>query len=307
MLNTGASLEAFCHVINRALASTSHAPASYAGFLQGLVGRPLALANMGCSLELAEPPLVNQATSGRPELAEDSILEYEFAVKLGDGEKRYNGLAGYFACGDNGLNFSELFTFFPLGGDTAAAMQTTGISPATYPRIKPYYPLAVSSPQLSIAQMAAQHNSQLHIFGALMDPFSSVLVSTGILPTAAIQLSPWAVEAAMRTITAFFRLGPVLVTTDLPPPTTFLPQLPTAAEFRSSETSKLTLPAITTVSKWAWLQPYLPTGEQQQFVAAGLRNAPSTAPLWENTPYTALEGYLWAVAQSEDPQVKSAK
>lgn len=302
MLDNAASLEAFCHVINRALASTSHAPASYAGFLQGLVGRPLALANMGWSLELAEPPLVSQATSGPPERAEDSILEYEFALKLGDGEKRYNGLAGYFACGDNGLDLSELFTFFPLA--TAAPMKTTDISPATYPRIKPYYPSAVPSAQLSIRQVAAQHNSQLRVFGVLMDPFSSVHVSTGILPTAAIQLSPWVVEAAMRTIAAFFRLGPLLVTADLPAPSTFLPHLPTAVEFRRSEATKLTLPAITAVNKWAWLQPYLEQQQQRQFVAAGLQTAPSAAPGWEKTPYTALEGYLWAVAQSEDPEVK---
>lgn len=301
MLGNAASLEAFCHVINRALANTSHAPASYAGFLQGLVGRPLALANMGWSLELAEPPLVNQATSGPPERAEDSILKYEFPLKLGDGGKRYNGLAGYFACGNNGLDLSEMFTFFPL--DTAAAMKTTGICPSTYPRIKPYYPSAVLSTQLTTAQMAAQHNSELRVFGVLMDPFSSVQVSTGILPTAAIQLSPWVVEAAMRTITAFFRLGPLLVTADLPAPSTFLPNLPTAAEFRSSEAGKLTLPAVTAVNKWAWLQPYLEQ-QQQQFVAAGLQNAPSAAPGWEKTPYTALEGYLWAVAQSEDPEVK---
>lgn len=301
MLDNAASLEAFCHVINRALASTSHAPASYAGFLQGLVGRPLALANMGWSLELAEPPLVSQATSGPPERAEDSILEYQFPLKLGDGEKRYNGLAGYFACGNNGLDLSELFTFFPLA--TAAPMKTTAISPATYPRIKPYYPSAVPSAQLSIAQVAAQHNSQLRIFGVIMDPFSNIHVSTGILPTAAIQLSPWVVEAAMRTIAAFFRLGPLLVTADLPAPSTFLPHLPTAAEFRGSEAAKLTLPAITAVNKWAWLQPYLEQ-QRQQFVATGLQNAPSAAPGWEKTPYTALEGYLWAVAQSEDPEVK---
>lgn len=310
MLNNKSSLKAFCHVINGALASTSHAPASYAGFLQGLVGRPLALANMGWSLELAEPPLVNQATSGALELKENSILEYKFKLKIGDGEKRYDGLAGYFASGDKGLNLSELFTFFPVGGsaggDKSTLIRTTAISPSTYPTIQPYYPSDAPSEKLLITQMAAQHNSQLQIFGAIIDPFSSIHASTGIVPTAAIQLTPWIVEAAMRKITAFFRLGPLLVTNDLPKPDKYLDSLPTAEEFRASATAKVKLPAITAVDKWAWLQPYM-VGEDEHFVAAGLLNAGGVAPKWENTPYTALEGYLWAVGQSEDAQVKPAR
>lgn len=278
MLENESSFKLVTNAINYAIANSHHVPTSHAGFLHGLIGRPLALANMGWSLELGEPVLKNQATGA---VVQDDLLTYEFGLKLGDHEKKYDGLVGYFGTKSmsSELDFAKLFPPSSL----------------EYPKIKPYYPSAL--PTATIADIATQHNSALHIFGGIIDPYSSVHASTGILPIKAIQLSPWVVEAAMRKITTFFRLGPLLVTNDLPKPTAFLDSLPTTNDITSSGTSKVELPATTPVDKWSWLQPYL-VGVDEKFVVAGLANPGSLRPKWEKTPYTALEGYLLAFGQN---------
>lgn len=278
MLGNESSFKLVSNAINNAIGNSHHVPASHAGFLHGLIGRPLALANMGWSLELGEPVLENQATGA---VDQDDLLTYEFGLKLGDREKKYDGLVGYFGTKSmsSELDFAKLFSS----------------SPPEYLKIKPYYPSAL--PTATIAEIATQHNNALHIFGGIIDPYSSVHASTGILPIKAIKLSPWVVEAAMRKITTFFRLGPLLVTDDLPKPTAFLENLPTTNDIKSSGTSKVELPAITPVDKWSWLQPYLVDGEEK-FVVAGLANPGSLRPKWEKTPYTALEGYLLAFGQN---------
>lgn len=288
--------------MNSAISNTSHAPASYASSFQGLIGRPFTLVNMGWSLELAEPELTNQATSKVP-TPEKSILGtngYEFKLKLGDHEKKYDGLAGYFLASAEGakedLDLTTLFTFFPSSAvKDPGAITTAPITPSTYPVIKPYYASAMKEDESD-----AQHSRALAVFGAIIDPFSAVHATTGILPTAAIKLHPWVVEDAMRNLEASFRLGPLIVTSDLPPPATTMTATMTATMIGSTNVK---LPAITSADRWMWLQPYLAGKEDTSFVEAGIvKGGNEVVPGWEKAPYTALEGYLRAKSEPIDVQ-----
>ncbi|KAM7190135.1 hypothetical protein V8F20_009865, partial [Naviculisporaceae sp. PSN 640] len=103
----GVYLRAFLDMINGALEQTGPAPGQYAEALNCIVGKPLALVNMGWSLELATPPNQNQSTlnitppvrklvhpeDSKQEAKDDSYL---FPIKLGDSHREYDGLVGYF-------------------------------------------------------------------------------------------------------------------------------------------------------------------------------------------------------------------
>lgn len=87
-------LQAFMDMVDAALTALPHPPAEYAHAASVVVGRPLALVNTGWSLELAAPPLTNmstQATAPAKQLLED----YAFPLRLGDGDRVYDGLVGY--------------------------------------------------------------------------------------------------------------------------------------------------------------------------------------------------------------------
>ncbi|KAL7974917.1 hypothetical protein HDV63DRAFT_364666 [Trichoderma sp. SZMC 28014] len=110
-------LHAFIAMINSAtMCKGSAAPSAYAEFKSALIGKPLALANMGFSMELSQPARSSQLMSdGKPEkeLYEKPVTEkypgpgcekndaydsehYRFPVKLGDVQRGFDGLVCYF-------------------------------------------------------------------------------------------------------------------------------------------------------------------------------------------------------------------
>lgn len=219
-------LRAFIRTINASLAAVPHTPNQYSQFLSAVVGRPLALANFGFSLELATPPAKSQSSTSRfPQPARPKLLDYEFPVKIGDKDRLYDGLVGYFnpqpgamagkrAAGDE-LDLSELLTYYDVDADT----NTTAITPANYPRISPYHLSAQTldlpadpDPKTRVKALARPHWQQLRMVGALFDPFSKVHLYSGILPIASLQLPQWSLQEAMQRMTAFFHMGPLLVT-----------------------------------------------------------------------------------------------
>ncbi|KAK3939530.1 hypothetical protein QBC46DRAFT_437333 [Diplogelasinospora grovesii] len=228
-------LSAMFATIDEAIKAVPHTPDAYAEFLNAVVGRPLALANAGFSLELAAPPVLSQATtSDYPQPTDASaakLLDYQFRVKIGDRDRVYDGMVGYFDSysapqpGSGGfatpgteLDLDTLLTYFPAPGSAA----TTGIGAGNHPIVQPYHLSATTVPLMHDAAsatsgasaLAKQHWAQLqkHMFGALMDPFSKLHLYSGILPVAELQLPAWSLQAAMRRMTTFFHCGPLLVT-----------------------------------------------------------------------------------------------
>jgi hypothetical protein len=171
------------------------------------------------------------------------------------------------------------------------------------------------------AAYAAKRAAQLRPLGALVDPFVPLHAYTGVLPAAALQLPAWTWQTALANMTAFFRMGPLLATRDVPAFQAAYELGPdgydVADDARVLPNSGLGIPAQQT-GQWAWLQPYdvedpAASGEGGQDTrreqggggGAGADGRPRVTkfmamdmatvderPRFEPAPYTALEGYM---------------
>ncbi|GAW19372.1 hypothetical protein ANO14919_088580 [Xylariales sp. No.14919] len=330
-------LNAFIQTINASLRSVPHTPDQYAEFLNAIVGRPLALANAAFSLELSEPPITSQSTSSgyHPQPSQRKIVDYEFPVKIGDKDRVFDGLIGYFesqpgAVADSvppgkELIYDSLMTYFDSG--TPA---TTTITKSNYPVLRPYH---VSATELNIdtanpgsddnvrstAEMRRKHVSRMTMIGALMDPFSAVHLYTGIQPVASLRLPGWSLQAAMERMTAFFHIGPLLVTDattirydatkvltpnynlaaltevkDIPPPDA-------TGDAAVPKPAGVAIPAMKS-AEWNFLAPFVvrkqaeegetgPGEKETRWNPFVIRES-VLQPGFEKAPYTAIEGYL---------------
>ena len=97
---TGSFLKSFFHMTNGAIKTMPYPPSDYSSYANALVGKPLALVNVGWSLEIATPALRAQNTLGNrppPEWDEEKELSsYQFPFKIGDAERPFDGVVGYF-------------------------------------------------------------------------------------------------------------------------------------------------------------------------------------------------------------------
>ena len=297
-------LKSFVNMINDALMHSAPAPSAYSQFLSSIVGKPLALVNMGFSLELAAEEHTNQST--RNETPQDWwLLEgkgrehtYKFQVKLGDKKRTYDGLVGYFnTLGDqkdgNDLKLDELYTFFLGREPEKATAPLIKINKTNYPTVRPYF---IRPDKISSEEIERKRNEALITFGAIVDPFTPVHCYSGLLPTRALQLPSWTWQEALSRMTAFFHMGPLVVTQDVPPYDGKY-KLKSDYKLRTAETipgSEFKIPALA-AADWNWLQPYMPaTGDdagRTVFCPLALGGTDSR-PKFENGPYTATEGYL---------------
>ncbi|KAI1194795.1 hypothetical protein F5X97DRAFT_346288 [Nemania serpens] len=329
-------LNAFIQTINASLRSVPHTPDQYAEFLNAIVGRPLVLANAAFSLELSETPATSQSTSSEyPQPSQPKIFDYEFPVKIGDKDRVFDGLIGYFEsqpsavpnglAPGNELIYDSLMTYFDSG--TSA---TTTITKSNYPVLRPYY---VSATELNIdttnpgsvnnvtstAEMRRKHISRMTMIGALMDPFSAVRLYTGIQPVVSLRLPRWSLQAAMERMTAFFHVGPLLVTDattirydatkvltpdynlaamnevkDIPPPDA-------TGDAAVPKPAGVVIPAMKS-AEWNFLAPFVvrkqveedetgPGEKETRWNPFVIRES-VLQPGFEKAPYTAIEGYL---------------
>ncbi|KAK5217063.1 hypothetical protein LTR72_010059 [Exophiala xenobiotica] len=332
-------------MINGSIGSMPALPTGFAGFLPGLIGKPLALANLGISLELASAPLGNESNStkqlpDRPLIGNGSPSSpgYTFGVKIGDPVRSFDGLVGYYPSldptkngGQIGLDLSQVFTYFPTdktapippppppSGDPITPPVKTGdpttmIGPADYPQLAPYY---VSCFPVTDAPTRTQaHAAQLRVFGALLDPFVPVHFYSAILPVGELKLPAWTIESAMKRMTAFFHMGPLLVATPQSIPAqcnldkvlTDKYDLTDIDQFEIADpTVNVPLPALNTAD-WAWLQPYaVPDSSTHKALSTKYNALPlgrlDNKPRYEKTPYVAIEGYLQLTKPIVEPDL----
>jgi hypothetical protein len=346
-LKDNSYLTAMFDMVDEALRSVPHTPNEYAEFLNAVVGRPLALANVGFSLELAAPPVKAQETTSpfvqpeyrNPRQKAALLTDYKFPVKIGDKDRVYDGLVGYFEANDgaitggakpgNELKLGNILTYYPSAGSSS----TTNISNKhrNYPTQQPYHlststytdlsPNSTPEKQAAAAlALAKAHWSQMTMLGVLMDPFSSIHFYSGILPIASLALPTWSLQSAMHRMTAFFHVGPLLVTHagikydpkaelsqtyDLASaPEVHTPSDPNAPPGTEASVPKpigVPLPSIKSAD-WNWLAPFVPALDTQSksgetmardtvynpFVIEHVDNQPK----FENGPYMAIEGFL---------------
>jgi hypothetical protein len=298
----GTYLQAFFDMINGSIKNMPFPPSSYAGYANAIVGKPLALVNVGWSIELAEPPITPQFNSldVRGDSWKGELLRYDFKLKIGDKERNFDGVVGYYKSSNNDrtsptaavpapqTTWTELFTYFT---PERPHNNVKGIDTSNFLKLNPYYidPEPESTPNMIDAK-----NRKYTVTSLLVDPYTPMHGYSPVLPTKTIQIPPWAVQTAMDKMHAFFRLGPCLVTSDVPP--TY--DQANARNPDGTFAAALKLPISGRKGTWTWLQPYAQDG----FDDKGFDKSPRFATMdvqedlgqirFEQGPYTLVEGYL---------------
>ncbi|KAL1878934.1 hypothetical protein Plec18167_004229 [Paecilomyces lecythidis] len=292
-------LQGLFMTLSEAVETVTHPPTAYAESVVSILGKPLALVEMGFSLELADAPLVNQSTiSPNQGIPSESVTDYEFSMKLGDMDNVFDGLSGYFELqSQHDSNASSptfnLDSFFSYFTSTPASPRDPS-KPIPQPlQVRPYY-ISPKDYNDDPTAYAAAHNSKRHVIAALIDPFVPVHAYTQILPLKTLSLPPWVISSGIARVSAFFRMGPLLIPGDVPP---FCSRKKVDHDYRLDENNKPTTTGSIAVptfsmSDWVWLQPFFQdrmTDTEYNFV--DLESLP-LAPRWEPMPYTAVEGFL---------------
>jgi hypothetical protein len=211
----------------------AHAPDTYATYSSAIVGKPVALVNIGWSLELAGAENQNWSTvnTQEPDLhllkPDGSSFNpgetggYTFPIKIGDDDRTFDGLVGYFpasktlAPNTSDVDLTSLYTYYApatknTGSDDPRILISTEAE--NYPLFTPYY---FSSGKAG--DPLPNTASKFHVFGTIMDPFLPIHAYSAILPNLSLSLPNWTIQDAMKNINAFWRIGPMLVPIDLPP------------------------------------------------------------------------------------------
>ncbi|KAI0096973.1 hypothetical protein GGR51DRAFT_542181 [Nemania sp. FL0031] len=264
------------------------ADSSYAQYINTIVGRPLALVNIGMSLELAAAPLENE--SDGPQLLQKYTLlddstpestnrQCSVPVQIGDTNRSYDGLLGFWkhTVEDNPpkvlaqrggidsetllktFDYSQLYTFW---SDSENCPNIQEITPDTLKLasfyITPDEPVQDSAGFVPIdpEEQSLRRNIHIQAISALIDPFTAVHAFTSILPPQSITMPRWSIEAALSKMASFSHLGPVLVTSNVPN-TQEVFKLDSEDDIRKTPTiGNIGLPVLD-AAQWSWLQPYV--------------------------------------------------
>ncbi|KAF7558166.1 hypothetical protein G7Z17_g103 [Cylindrodendrum hubeiense] len=299
---------------------------SSAKFLMlNMVRRPLALVNIGISLELATPVM-------------------QFEVLLGDKSNLHDGLIGYFPptpsssstppppstspiptpqdpvtakCPDS----SCIYTQFGYPGrnivDGDNQKPDSFASPSSSKVfLSPFHvdPSQCTSETDTDYNSAAAYSRGLWnhpstvVLRAIIDPYQPIQIATGILPSTTLKLPQWIIDQTLKKLRILLRGGPVLTRSDLPGVDTSAESWKTPM---NQTTAEACIPALTDKGEWSWLQPnlsaYVEPGNDDEclpkFVPYNLKSAPSDYPL-EMGPHTVLDGFYKVDLYQMKPQGK---
>lgn len=339
-LNDSDYLQEFVGMINNSTSNMESSPDAYAEFTNALVGRPLALVNVGTSLELANEAFESHADEDVKQgrfLTGDKRTLYDFTLKLGDKQRDFDGLVGYFniksgldptdpkQAGDT-LKLEAFYTEFdqPIIRDPRKPPPTPVykyLKKSEYHDMQAYW---IDPATLDAQRYDEKRNVELHVIGALLDPFSPLHTYSGILPVKEISLLPWTWQDAIAKMKAFFHAGPVVVLKDV---ARFNPKreltaddrvtLPPREDDKEKQQDAVALPAMSS-AQWMWLQPYMPdeppksiqeldSPEEivpdvlEKFMALPVGVEDDRAKFSKVQPCTAIEGYLQMAGPPEKP------
>jgi hypothetical protein len=152
-----------------------------------LLGRPLAVVRAQIQFELYGRPAVNQSWRDTLQNLDAGLTTFTFPIQLGSTELLDDGLIGYFT-GDTYTTFNAVHP-----SATATSPYVAPIAPGNYLSLPFNYP-AYTTQDLTL----------------LLDPRANVHATTGLLPTATLQLPAQFYAAALARMAVTFRTGPVL-------------------------------------------------------------------------------------------------
>ncbi|KAF2737782.1 hypothetical protein EJ04DRAFT_86839 [Polyplosphaeria fusca] len=234
-------LRGFFDMINQSIDDNQvHAPKTYATYSSAIVGKPLAIVNAGWSIELdceenrnwstfyqdfldktpQKPTPTRTILNGTDQRKQNDPLGYTFPVKIGDKERAFDGLVGYFLPKDpsvrtsTDIDYTRLYTYFTdtLDSKNPGKDPRISINPSNFPKFTPYW-IPPSDP----SQPAPSHDPFLQVLTLIMDPFLPVHAYSAVLPNKSLRLPPYTVERALKRISAFWATGPLLSSIDVSP------------------------------------------------------------------------------------------
>ncbi|KAH7110820.1 hypothetical protein B0J11DRAFT_473640, partial [Dendryphion nanum] len=341
--NSGQSyLTKFIEMATKSVDNSNDTPQAYSQFTNSLVGRPLALVNAAVSIELSSDenkcqsemrqekilrPIRNILGDPNGKENEDENSRYTFKIKLGEQRSGGDGLVGYFRnkkASPEDIDLDLIYTYF-----TAPNKVYQPIQESTFPKVLPYW----ISPERSNdkrnneeagAYFQAERNTKLsrNVFSLIMDPFLSTHLYSSVLPVTPLKLPEWTWQSALKSMTTFFHMGPVIVPSDVPKfdPLQELTDEYTLRKDANGKTKDFTykgvgdsvaIPALK-MAEWSWLQPYRNNPKPREskddnpnaddpdpsktigelsYMALPL-GVMDSKPRFENGPYTVIEGYL---------------
>ncbi|KAM3513555.1 hypothetical protein MY11210_002842 [Beauveria gryllotalpidicola] len=318
-------LLAVMDVLNQALDNKPTTPYSYPQSLACSIGRPLALVNTGWDLELAVAAETNQSTGNSYPNPEQPLSKYRFRLKLGDKDRSYDGLVGFFSLyntprGDGCMiNFDTLYTYYPSTSTTGNP--TKKIDASTYGSLAPFFlrpDKKTTFDPIPAQELAHKRNKKMLPFAVLMDPFRAVHGYTGILPSFGLKLPGWMWKTAVERMRIVLSVGPLL---EIPRPPVYdeTYELQTQDQIKVCPKDQLpnggvVTPTPSAAQDWVWLQPYaVPSGDDGVSGSEDVETAYMCLPVGkrddrprlENGPYTTLEGYLLLGKPAAQPQTES--
>ncbi|KAI0126359.1 hypothetical protein BJ170DRAFT_403141 [Xylariales sp. AK1849] len=321
-------------MLSEACQNIYHDPLSGDAQMLNMVGRPLALVNIGMNVELATPVMQTQSYQDLLKPDEITLDQYKFEVLLGDRSNLHDGFIGYFppaagsvikdpvairmdttaAVKSKQPDVSCIYTEFGYPGRNIVdyegnQKQDTFASPSSSQVfLSPLHvdPTAAFNDDPAAYQRAICNHPSTVILGAIIDPYMPVHIATGILPSTTLKLSQWIVDKTLKKLRLLLRGGPVLTRGDLP-------GIEASADSwkqppLNQTTAEACVPALTDKGEWSWLQPVVPDyaepGDDDvflpRFVPYCLKTAPSDYPL-EMGPHTVLEGfYKYGLLEMKD-------
>ena len=143
-----------------------------------------------------------------------------------------------------------------------------------------------------------QRNDAMQIFPAIIDPFTAVHIYTALLPIAQLKLPPWILSTQLKNIASFFKIGPLLLPSDVPAcddtkVVTENYKLDDPA-MQGMLNGEIELPNVG-LADWGWLQPYYDYKDlgygNTKYNILDVKNQ-KVKPTWTGGPATAVEGYL---------------
>lgn len=284
-------LKAVYQLILNSFDHIKEVPDSYAEFLSALVGKPVVLTNIGFSFELDTAPKSDKTLYGKnaPTRTELPVEEYDVRLKIGDEKRVYDGLIGYLKPGDS----SKIYTYHSKPVTDPGPLEP--ITDDSYLKLKPFFIDPGDGPATDYIK---DKDSKLQRRIALLDPFVALHGYTGgIAPITEIKLPKWTIEKALNNMTAFFQLGPLLATKDVPKfnPSDKLKEgySGDVKPYGGAAGAGISFPSGLKREEWIWLQPYATGVEKDtlEYMALNLDETEEVARL-EPAPYSAVEGYI---------------
>jgi hypothetical protein len=195
-------LRSFWDMITQAVENMPYAPADYGAYASCIVGKPLALVNVGLSLELSTPPLQSQ-TSLPPtgDIAIEDLLSYKFPIKIGDADRPFDGVLGYYESDNTttgATDWSKLYTYFPTLSTSTPQQGDPRVltEPASFPTLSPFF--VDPEGTLTNGSYAATLAQNFNIKTMLIDPYTALHVYSDILPIKDFQLPAWTIQTALQ-------------------------------------------------------------------------------------------------------------